>query len=816
MTRLLVLDSRAAVNESCGRDVCSEPTPVEWHSIGRKVPRIAAVAFSTALIPFSDICAAGDLTHAAASRDYERRDSESPSEVTNSDALGLQEIVVTASTVPASKMSQSLSVSTLSAQQLLQTVPTNSAEALRAIPGVRSESSGGEGNANLTVRGLPISAGGARYVQFQEDGLPVLQFGDIAFGTPDQFLRIDSGLERLEVVRGGSASTLATSAPGGVVNVIANTGQDQAGMIGLSTGLDFPQQRIDFNVGQPFGDGATRFFVSGFYRQGESPRDAGVDAEQGGQLKGNLTHEFSGGYVRVNVKHLDDQVPMAMPVPVSTANGKISTLAGIDPRTASFYSPYWGKDQTLDGNNGRKLSDVNDGLRVRSDAVGIEANFDLSNGFSVEDKFRISDNRGRFISIFPADNGYTTGPFRYATGPNAGSVYNGAVFTATVFNVSIDDLGNTVNDLKLKKNFELSGESELTLVGGWYYSVQAVALTWQFNQYLLALDGSKPALISNASTSTTTPGLIAFGTDVWGGCCVRHIDAEYTTTSPYVSLAWRSGDWAIDGSVRRDNQDASGSYNLGVSQHYLDANKQKVDYSVDKTAYSVGVNYQVDPDLALFLRNSEGYAFNADRIMFNGFALDGSLPIPVNKVQQTEGGVKWRYDDFSAFATYFSARTKETNYEATTQVFTNRLYAAQGVELELAYAWNNFRVSGGATFTDVEISKAETASLEGKTPRRQADWIYQVMPSYTLGPIDFGAAFIGSAGAWGDDSNTIKMPGYTIVNAFINYHLDEHTVVSLSANNLTDKLAYTEVEGDGHAARALNGRSVVGAVKYFF
>ena len=775
------------------------------------------ILIGTALIASGQVRAAGTLLN--------------NSNGNTGDALGLQEIVVTASPAGGTKMAQSLSVSTLDSQKLLDTVPTNSAEALRAIPGVRSESSGGEGNANLTVRGLPISAGGARYVQLQEDGLPLLQFGDIAFGTADQFLRIDSGLDRLEVVRGGSASTMASNSPGGVVNFISKTGADKAGMIGLSTGLDFPQQRIDFNYGQPFIDGNTRFFVSGFYRQGESPRDADVDAEQGGQIKGNLTHEFTSGYVRLNFKHLDDQVPMNLPVPVSNINGKISTIAGVDPRTASLYSPYWVKDQTLDSNNGRKFSDVNNGLHVKSDAIGVEANFDLANGFSFEDKFRISDNNGRFSAIFPADNRYATTPstpFRYATGPHVGTAYNGGVFTATVFNVSIDDLGNTINDFKLKKIIELSDDNDLTVMGGLYYSVQDVALTWHFNQYLMATDGSKPALISNASTSATTPGLIAFGTDVWGGCCVRRIDAEYTTISPYLSLAWHSGDWNIDGSVRRDSQDASGSYNLGYKQQYLAANKQKIDYSVDETSYSLGVNYQIDADLALFLRNSEGFAFNADRIMFNGFsynadgtmikgfALDGSFAIPVNKVNQTEAGVKWRYADFSAFITYFTAKTKETNFEATTQLFTNRVYDAQGIELEAAYAWGDFRLSGGATFTHAEIKKAEAPTLKGNTPRRQADWLYQIMPSYVLGPVDFGAAIIGSTNSWGDDGNTINMPGYMIVNAFINYHVDDHTMISVTANNLTDKLAYTEVEGDGHAARALNGRSLIGALKYFF
>ena len=55
------------------------------------------------------------------------------------------------------------------------------------VPGIcaRSRPVASESNANITVRGVPLSAGGSRYVQMQEDGLPVLLFGDIAFGTAD-------------------------------------------------------------------------------------------------------------------------------------------------------------------------------------------------------------------------------------------------------------------------------------------------------------------------------------------------------------------------------------------------------------------------------------------------------------------------------------------------------------------------------------------------------------------------------------------------------------------------------------------------------
>ena len=40
--------------------------------------------------------------------------------------------------------------------------------------------------------------------------------------------------------------------------------------------------------------------------------------------------------------------------------------------------------------------------------------------------------------------------------------------------------------------------------------------------------------------------------------------------------------------------------------------------------------------------------------------------------------------------------------------------------------------------------------------------------------------------------------------------------MSVQANNLFNALAYTEIEGDGHAARALNGRSLRATLKFDF
>lgn len=730
-----------------------------------------------------------------------------------SDGLNMERVVVTGTSGASSKMKTSVSISTLEADTIKNSAPLSAAEVLRSVPGVRAESSGGEGNANITVRGVPISAGGARYVQIQEDGLPVLQFGDINFTTPDSFVKIDGTLDHLEVVRGGSASTLATNAPGGIVNFISKTGEENGGHIGISRGLGYDETRYDFDYGAPISD-KTRFFIGGNYRTGEGVRDTGMSTEGGGQIRGNITHQLDNGWVRLSFKHLNDKAPTALPVPVSVVNQQIREVPGIDPRTVSFYSPYWVRDVVLTKNNSTESTNINDGLKVKSNAIGLEGAFDLGDGWNLSNKFRTASNSGRFAGVFAGNNG-TLGNYVVATGPNKGQAYNGRAFSAVVFNTSIDDAGNTLNDTKLAKTFQLAGGARLTTTAGLYLSAQKLALTWNFNEYLMQASGDKPALLQTASA---TPGLVG---PAFGGCCSRAVDVEYKLTSPYLNVGYEAGPLNLDASIRQDRQKANGSANIATLNNgalrYDPATQQFVDYQLTHNSYSVGGNYAITRNLALFARVSDGVAFNADRILF-GTPLDGSAPININTVKQLEGGVKWRSGGVSTFVTLFQAKTDESNFEATTQRSTSNKYDAKGVELEGAYSNGGFRITGGMTYTDASITGTAAADVAniGNAPRRQARYIYQVAPTYSFGDATVGASVIGTGKSWGDDAHTIVLPAYEVVNAFVNYSLTEKATLSLSVNNLFNKIGYTEVEGDGHAARSITGRAAKVSLSYAF
>ena len=170
------------------------------------------------------------------------------------DKAKYEQIVVTATPGGATMQEASVSVSSFNEDDIVKLAPRSTAEVFRAIPGIRAESSGGGGNANITIRGIPLATGGSKFLQIHEDGLPVLEYGDINFGNADNFIRYDWSVANVEAVRGGSASTFASNSPGGVINMISNTGEIGGGAIGTSFGVDYDEMRLDFRYGGEISD----------------------------------------------------------------------------------------------------------------------------------------------------------------------------------------------------------------------------------------------------------------------------------------------------------------------------------------------------------------------------------------------------------------------------------------------------------------------------------------------------------------------------------------------------------------------------------
>lgn len=776
--------------------------------------------------------------------------------VMKSDVLALTDIVVVGNTGNRNKLNSSVSVSTIRQEDLQQSAPRTTAEIFRSIPGIKAEASGGDGNTNITVRGVPISAGGSKYLQLQEDGLPVLQFGDMSFGTADIFLRADQSISRIEAIRGGSASVLATNSPAGIINFVSRTGATEGGSVAVTTGLDYGTFRTDFNYGGPVSNGWS-YHAGGFYRIGEGPRTAGFSANNGGQLKMNLTKQFDKGYIRFYTKYLNDRAAAYMPMPIEvTGTNKsphYSSLAGFDAKNGALQSPYLMQDFGTGVDGQLRNASVADGMHPVSTAAGVELSFNLGNGFKVENRGRYAVNSGRFIAPFPASVGSTSsvlGTISGATGWNltgASLSYanGGAAYTGTqamiihMFDVELNNFNNFANDFKLSKSFKGGN-----MVAGFYKSFQHVGMSWLWNSYLTDVNGNglQPLLIKNAAQTIMNPqGQFAYGTPVWGNL-KRNYDTRYDIAAPYVNLSYELSDQlTFDGGLRWDIGKVTGTYTGGSAAQkdmngdgVIAPNETKVesiDYTTTKpvnydynyASYSLGLNYKLDGTKALFGRYSSGATTKADRILFtNNVLANGDARGVKDAIQQAELGFKGNFQHFGIFVTGFYARINEQGgFEATTQRVIENHYKSMGVELELAARFQALEIKGGLTFTHAEITDGTN---KGNRPRRQAPVIYNVIPTYTHGSFSAGIAAIGTAGSYAQDDNQLKFRGYVLINPFVRYRFGQSLAVSVNGNNVFNTLGITEAEEGAITegvsniirARSVTGRTISATISYSF
>ncbi len=770
------------------------------------------------------------------------------------------------------RLDSATSTSAFRASEFEKLGPRPLGDVLRTMPGLRVESGIGEGNANYTVRGLPLAAGGSKYMQFQEDGLPVLEFGDIFNVGVDVFMRADFNVAAIESIRGGSGSTFSSNAPGGLINLISKTGETRGGAVQFTTGLDYGEKRVDMDYGQPLGDG-WRFHVGGYYRSGEGPRDIGFTGYKGGQFRFNVTKQFATGYVRVSGKWLDDRSPTFAPYPIKITgtndNPVVSSVSGFDIRKDSLLSPFIGPVTTLDANNQLTRFDVANGMHAKSKSIGLEAQFDIA-GFTISERARYSVNSGDFLRVFPSN----VGPIAtiaasqagagavatYASGPNIGQLVpagangNGLLSFNYMAQTRIGALDNFTNDVRATRVWKM-GKGDLTVTGGLYKANQKLNATWLHSGIDTDVAGNAQTAMVNitsaAGVAQTQNGYYTFSRN--GSKFRRIFDVSYDIVAPYGSVNYHVGKLSIGGSVRYDRGRVRGSLvgaDLGGGRTglisydingngvisapetrvaYLPLDKPApVNYNYGYWSYSSGVNYRVAEPFSVFARYSRGARANADKILFTPAVstTDGSVPNAADKydqVRQLEGGFKFRHSGATLNVTAFRATADDHNVLNGSANQTIRSYRATGVEMEGGYRRGIFSITAGATYTTAKITQDKLdPTLTGKEPRHQPAWTLEATPQIELRRVTLGANVVTITSSYAQDSNLLKMPGFTVVNAFLVVKPIDRVRVMVNASNLFDQVGFfefnqSEVPANGIGwGRAINGRTVSLSAKLDF
>lgn len=774
-------------------------------------------------------------------------------------------------------LNSATSTSALKERDISLLAPMSLADLLRDVPGIRAEAGTGIANNSYTVRGLPLVNAGAKYLQLQEDGLPVLEFGDFVVAPSDIFLRTDLNVAQIESIRGGSSSTFASNAPGGVVNLVSKTGEVEGGSVQASTGLDYNTQRLDADYGGQLG-GGWRFHVGGYYRQGDGPRRTGYNALQGGQVKFNITRQFANGYIRLNAKLLDERFPYyyTYPVAVTGTNAKptFRNVANFDINSDTAQSRYI-STRIAPGLGGAVTNtDMQDDMRAKSKSLGFEAQTVLA-GWTVSDHFRYADNSGLLNQVVPlavgpaAELAQTFGgqpgtTLSYASGPAKGSQIdpatlnvNGLLLATGFYRAGINSMRNVTNDLRSSKAWTIHGTT-LTTTFGVYKALQDLKTSEGMTSVLQDVMGDgRSALVDLRrpdGTLITQNGVLDYGFLGQPGVA-RNADVRYDITAPYASFNVQKDRFVLGGSIRYDMGKVRGSAFADQTSRPQDMNgdglidlngpeatvpfidpasRWPVNYNYHYISYSVGLNYRVAEALSAFARYSLGARAGADSVLFSP-ALDratGALAdrtAAYDPVRQVEGGFKYRSGGIIVNVTTFYALTRDTNSQIYNDANGNqviglvqRSYRTYGAELESKVRSGPFSLAGNVTLAGGKITKANDPAVVGKAPRHQSAVIYSVTPQYETTRFTIGVNAVGQTSSYSQDVNQLKMPGFTTVGAFLQIRPIERLSLGLNASNLFNTTAFVDI-GDAVLpasgvvlARTLPGRMLTGSVRVFF
>ncbi len=654
------------------------------------------------------------------------------------DVLRMEEEVVTGTITPRSKLESTVAISTLSAREISQANTRSTTEMLRYIPGfTRVESSGGEVNQNISVRGIL----GVEYVMFMEDGMPVFPTMHTFFMNADNLFRPDENIARMEVVRGGNSALFGSNTPGAIINFVNKTGGPQLGGVVKVTGATEGLARYDFNVNGPLAED-WRFNLGGFYRYDHGVRDPGFPGIRGGQVKANFTRLLDNGYVRASFKLIDDRNQFILPLPFRNPD---------DPQYVPGFSDY-GAMNTNEGNhlrvplpsgNGELELPLDDGLRTKAAWLTADVGFNFSDGWNIQNTAQLMQNDQGWNAILPFDvqraDDWATSTLNDLKSSgivpaNAQNVSYRLLFTnqfdATGKKLPFNTANGLIapggewhvekpisafqNQLQLKKTVD---ENKFSL--GLYFANYTQNNRWFFTDILtdvrdqprfvdMLVDYRDPVTGQTNTIEVTKNGFRHFLSLYVNGSGQTTIFSPVAGAEIKLSNRLRADlgfryehDNFVQVSENRTNIDLDGNpktiYDI---ENWGNGTFRHFDFNFDEWAGSIGLNYSLTDQTSLYVQGSRAYKMPAlDEYLFP--AEDQAKLFKPRHTVVLEGGVKYSAANFGLAANGFWGEIKDV--------------AGQGAEVDPktgATVWTLLPQPDARSYgAEVEFSATPTSGL---------------------------------------------------------------------------------------------------------
>lgn len=709
------------------------------------------------------------------------------------------------------KLEAGYSITTISADALKLQAPKSSGDALKSIPGVWVESSGGVGTSNVFVRGIP-STGDAPFVSMQFNGVPVYGVSSLSFMDQTGMVRIDETVAGIEGVNGGPQSLYTDGQPGLTTNLrLREGGEVTHGYVGASI-TDYSAWRTDGYVSGKAADDLY-YMVGGYVSRGDSVRRAGFDTEKGQQITANVTKKFTGGKFNVFARYTDDHgewfLPFAADVP-GLDLGRYNQLNQYN-RYATIISPGAagsGKTERVDLASGRGWKGV---------VTAATLDYDFGGGFSVTDRVGFTSGTLRTVGLVPAGAGAVTVATALADPANRNPGQTSVRTLTTNQQLAATDyvqqFGSWVVEKKLQS---VSNEAVLnfkrganTLNLGYYFSHFTSDDKWSLggNRWMQVGGSGDLVNLNNGPLS-------AFDISDRGRA---DVNAIYLSDSFNITEALR-----LDAGVRHQWTDIDFSITGNGLPNHSNIHREA-------TPWTVGLNYRATHSFDVYARISQGYhppSFDDVRSQLGntGPRLDLNW-----SVRSYEGGVKYHGGGFDAAVTGFYDEVVGAVYNdvgVPPQIAGSK---TKGIEFDASYHHaSGFGLIGNAVIEDAKTDTPAIPAFDGKNAQRIPSYQVRVTPTYTLRASDTSdVTLYGTYEAIGkrysDLANTQLLPAYATVSAGLRAKVDRFTF-QVAGDNLTNSHGLTEgnprfLAGPGAAlpdVRPIFGRSYRVTVGYGF
>ena len=734
----------------------------------------------------------------------------------------LEEVVVTGTAAGSGvkKLEAGYAITTLNAAAVEQMAPKTTSEVLNAVPGIWVESSGGSATSNVFVRGIP-STGDAPFVTMQFNGVPVYGANSPSFMDQLAMVRLDETISTVEAVNGGPASVFSDGQPGLTTNLILKEGHETTEGEFKVTGANYGLARLDAEMSGKIAEDLY-YMIGGYVSNGDTIRKAGFDTEKGGQFTVNISKYFDGGKFNVYARYTDDHgewfLPFAATVP-GLNQGTYNQLNNYN-RYATIITP------GSAGSGATENVDLADGRGWKGVIAGGSLSYELGGGFDFVDHFGVTQGVLQTVGLVPAGAGAETVTQALLEGngtpgqTTVQTLHTGQTLLPTDY---VQSFGSWVVQKHLHY---VSNDAATTLniannkiAAGYYFARFSSDDVWSLgNTRWMQVGGSGDLVNLNNGT------LGAFAIADSGTADINAI---------YLADSWSATDQLrIDAAAREENQDLKFFVN-GAGAPAIPGESPNPHLNQSKLSWTVGANFTVESDLAVYARASDGHhfpTFDDVRSQLGQTATQDVLDKPWD-IRSEEAGIKFHNASFDADVTAFYDEVRGAVYNDVGVPPVLAGSNAYGVEFD--GRWTSTFGASIITNDVWEDSKSCCSPgdplVDGKKAERIPGYQVRITPMYTLSlssaaDVELFTTFTAIGKRYGDLQNQQPLPAFNTVSAGFSVNI-KRLAFQLTGDNLSNSHGLTEGNPRSLGAaiptslpdvRPIFGRSVTGSVTFRF